>query len=276
MEFALGRDVTIHYEEFGKGRPLFGLHGWGLDHKYEVWTMEPHFANREGWRRIYLDLPGMGQTKAADWIRNQDQVLEIVLEFIEAMAPGERLVVEGHSYGAYLCRGILMQKGDQVGGAFLNAPPVPWGGRDNLPEQFVVREDPDFLDALRPDEEDLRALFVSQSLEALNDFRSIAPAGSDTEFLARLDESGPFSFEADLPGQTFAGPALIIAGKQDSWVGYDNAFALVANFARATYAVLDGAGHAVAMERKSIHRALVGDWLDRVEHYIRHARLPNG
>ena len=168
-----------------------------------------------------------------------------------------------------------MRKGDQVDGAFLNAPPVPWGGRDNLPEQLVVKEDPDFLAALRPGEEDLLDLFVSQSLEALNDFRSIAPTGTDTEFLAHLNDSGAFSFEADLPSQTFAPPALIIAGRQDSWVGYHNAFALVGNFPRASYAALDGAGHAVAMERKSIHRALVGDWLDRVEDYVKHAHLPD-
>ena len=268
MECKLGRDVTVHYEAFGAGTPLFALHGWTLDHRSEVWGMEPHFVERHGWRRIYPDLPGMGQTKAASWIGNHDQMLEVVLEFIETMAPGERFVVEGYSYGAYLSRGVLRALGSRVDGVFLNAPPVPWGASEGLPEKSVVREDPDFLAALQPDEEGLRDLFVSQSLEALNDFRSLAPAPADADFLARLDKGGPLSFEDDLRNQTCAAPALIVTGRQDSWVGYYNAFEVATHFPRATYAVLDGAGHAVALERKSVHRALVADWLDRVEEYV--------
>ncbi|MCU0522532.1 MAG: hypothetical protein MUF84_17795 [Anaerolineae bacterium] len=42
-------------------------------------------------------------------------------------------------------------------------------------------------------------------------------------------------------------------------MGYHGAFALAAAFPRATYAVLDGAGHGLALERRSLHRALVAD-----------------
>lgn len=34
-----------------------------LDHRLMSGCMEPIFTKREGWRRIYIDLPGMGVTK---------------------------------------------------------------------------------------------------------------------------------------------------------------------------------------------------------------------
>ena len=96
------KDVSIYYEEAGSGRPLIALHGMPLDHRHILNDLEPLFVNRKGWRRIYPDLPGLGKTGPVDWITNQDQVLDIVLEFIDTVAPEERFVVVGTSYGGYL------------------------------------------------------------------------------------------------------------------------------------------------------------------------------
>jgi pimeloyl-ACP methyl ester carboxylesterase len=85
MEVKVG-DSTIYYEEVGTGRPLLMLHGWPADHRGMVYDMEPFFANRSGWRRLYPDLPGMGRTGAVDWVSHQDQVLEVVIAFMDAVA----------------------------------------------------------------------------------------------------------------------------------------------------------------------------------------------
>ena len=50
------------YESAGEGRPIILLHGWMLDHLTVMDGLEPAFADRPGWRRIYPDLPGMGRT----------------------------------------------------------------------------------------------------------------------------------------------------------------------------------------------------------------------
>ena len=89
------RDITMFYEQVGDGRPLLLLHGWPLDHRHIANDMEPLFINRSGWRRLYPDLPGMGKTPAANWITNQDQMLELIVGFINTVAPGERFVVGG-------------------------------------------------------------------------------------------------------------------------------------------------------------------------------------
>jgi len=39
------------------------------------------------------------------------------------------------------------------------------------------------------------------------------------------------------------------------------------SYPRASFVVLDRAGHALSVEQKTLFRALVNEWLDRVEEY---------
>src|SRR5690606_32711693 len=48
----------LHFVEYGEGTPVLALHGWGPDHRLMTGCLEPVFANRPGFRRIYPDLPG--------------------------------------------------------------------------------------------------------------------------------------------------------------------------------------------------------------------------
>jgi pimeloyl-ACP methyl ester carboxylesterase len=58
-----------------------------------------------------------------------------------------------------------------------------------------------------------------------------------------------------------------VAGRQDSAVGYSRAWELLEQFPRATFAVLDGAGHALPHEQPELLGALVTEWLDRVREH---------
>lgn len=189
------KDITVYYEEVGSGRPLFALHGMPLDHRHMLNDLEPLFVNREGWRRIYPDLPGMGKTGAADWVTHQDDMLEIVLEFIDTVAPEERFVVVGTSYGGYLARGVVCRKGAQIDGVFINVPVVEADEtKAELPPPKVIKEDAEFLAALGSDEKDMRDFIVVQSPELLQEFRKwFSPAGAlaDQAFLERLDQKNP-------------------------------------------------------------------------------------
>jgi pimeloyl-ACP methyl ester carboxylesterase len=91
------RGIPVLYEEIGEGRPVLVVHGFSLEHRVVIANYEPVFANRSGYRRIYLDMPGHGRTPAPDWLETEDQVLEVLTEFVEAVAPGERLVLIGQS-----------------------------------------------------------------------------------------------------------------------------------------------------------------------------------
>jgi pimeloyl-ACP methyl ester carboxylesterase len=86
--------------------------------------MESAFVQREGWKRIYLDLPGIGNTKAPERIHNSDQMLEVVLDFIEAVLPGQSFSLAGYSYGGYLARGVISRKFELVDGLLLICPVI--------------------------------------------------------------------------------------------------------------------------------------------------------
>ena len=63
MEYK-ARNVPMYYVEHGNGFPVLVLHGSGVDHREMAAALEPLFAQRPGYRRIYVDLPGMGRTPA--------------------------------------------------------------------------------------------------------------------------------------------------------------------------------------------------------------------
>jgi pimeloyl-ACP methyl ester carboxylesterase len=176
--------------------------------------MEPLFTSRARWRRIYPDLPGMGKTDAADWITNQDHMLDVVLEFTDAVAPGERFAVAGISYGGYLARGVVNRRRAQIDGLLLIVPVIePDKKKRILPKHQILRDDEEFLAALAPDEEMLRELVVVQSLGLLMQQRnSIIPAiaDADQEFLKRLEVNCAFTFDVDALPEPFPAPSFWI------------------------------------------------------------------
>jgi pimeloyl-ACP methyl ester carboxylesterase len=70
-------NINIHYEVCGEGRPLLMLHGSVGDHILWQKVIEPVFEGINGWKRIYPDLPGHGLTSAPEWLKTEDQVLEV-------------------------------------------------------------------------------------------------------------------------------------------------------------------------------------------------------
>src|SRR3954466_9525114 len=152
MEYMV-RDIAVYYEERGEGRPLLMLHGSHTDHREMLHKMEPLFEYRTGWRRIYPDLPGRGRTPGADWISSQDDILEATLEFLEGIAPGERFIVAGYSFGGYLAQGMVYKRGELMDGVMLGAPAVGVDPAErNYPPHEVLVHDPEFVAAVGTDE----------------------------------------------------------------------------------------------------------------------------
>ncbi len=61
--------------------------------------------------------------------------------------------------------------------------------------------------------------------------------------------------------------ALILMGRQDSHVSYQDCWNVLESYPRATFAVLDRSGHALGVEQKGLFQVLMTEWLDRVEEY---------
>ena len=62
----------------------------------------------------------------------------------------------------------------------------------------------------------------------------------------------------------FGKPALIIAARQDTVVGYRDAWSILESYPRGTFAVVDRADHGWPLERPELLAALIDDWLARV------------
>ncbi len=86
-------DLTIYYETYGTGRPILMLPGRPSDHRVMKRLMEPLFVQREGWLRLYPDLPGTGRTPGVDRLATHDQMLDAVLAFIDIVIPGRGWIV---------------------------------------------------------------------------------------------------------------------------------------------------------------------------------------
>ena len=77
------------------------------------------------------------------------------------------------------------------------------------------------------------------------------------KFLDKIWPQGVFSFDVDKLPQPFPAPTLFIMGRQDHWVGYRDAWSILENYPRATFAVLDRAGHLVWGEQSELCSVLV-------------------
>lgn len=266
------KGVPVYYEEYGEGIPLLLLHGKPVDHRWLAANTEKLFENRSGWRRIYPDLPGQGKTPGSDSLTTMDDILDVVIEFIEAVAPGQRFVVGGMSYGGYLTSGMVYKLGSRIDGVLLWIPQVENDQmKAQMPAHQILAESPEFKAALTPQESWFPTMAVIESLDTLEWFRTYgqpAFAVADWAFLDKIGDLASFSFPVDQPPEKFPGPALLVTGRQDAVVGYKAAWDILDNYPRGTYAVLDRAGHFLDIEQAPLLRALTSEWLDRVEEYI--------
>ena len=77
-----------------------------------------------------------------------------------------------------------------------------------------------------------------------------------------------FSFEVDNLLQVYNKPIVFLLGRQDITVGYRDAWKIIENYPRASFVILDEAGHSLQIEKANIFTPLVNDWLDRIEYSL--------
>jgi pimeloyl-ACP methyl ester carboxylesterase len=266
MQCDLG-DTTIYYETHGAGRPIVMLPGQPSDHRIIERFMEPVFVQRDGWLRIYPDLPGTGRSPGSDRLATPDAMLGAMLAFIDAVIPGQRFVLAGLSYGGFLARGVVHHRAAAIDGLLLCAPQVKSDPADaQLPPRTPLVADPALVAEMGPGAD----LIVAQTPRVAEAVREVLAEVrlADFAFLERLEATGPYSFDVDALPAPFATPTLILTARQDHLCGYRDAWGLLENYPRATFAVLDRAGHFVNIEQDALCHALIREWLGRVEEWV--------
>jgi pimeloyl-ACP methyl ester carboxylesterase len=263
MECVVG-DVPVYYVEHGEGLPVLALHGAGVDHREVMACLDPVLDGSAGYRRIYLDLPGMGRTPAPQTITSADDVLAILLAFVDGVIGDRPVVVAGHSAGAYYARAIAARRPEQVVGLALICPLLP--GLHDVPGRDVSFGPDDVGDA------EFRDYFTVRTAETFARYEQyVAPAAllADDVALARIGERWEMT---PRPEDTapYRCPTLVLTGRQDTAVGSARAWELLPQYPRATFAVLDRAGHALPHEQPDLLGAMVAEWLARVREHSPH------
>ena len=260
--------MSIYYKVIGEGYPIVMLHGWTLDHQVMYHTLEPIFKKQDGWKRIYIDLPGMGQSESQASIKNSDDILEAVLSLLNEIIPEQPFIICGNSYGGYIARGIVHIKKKQVRGLLLMAPmTIPESDKRNVPQQVIIKSDNNLISSLSPEDADeFVFMAVIQGQAEWERFRNeilIPSKKTNYEFLDEIRQNG-YGFSFNISSE-FEYPTLIITGRQDNVVGYHDAWSLIEHYPRATFAVLDMAGHNLQIEQPDIFNTLFHNWLERIE-----------
>lgn len=265
----------MHYVEYGDDgaeprHTVLALHGWMVDHELMSGPLEPILDRRDGVRRIYLDLPGMGRSPVGS-IASSDDMLRAVLSFIDRVIGTARFSVIGLSYGGYLARAVTAALGEQVDGLALICPMTSVGAGAELPEHVVLHREGDLSGILEPAlEEQYEGYLVNQTPDTLRRFQAYEGPGftsADQPSLDRIFARFKLTDEAksDAP---YGHPTLIVTARQDQYVGYAGALGWLPQYPRATFAVLDRSGHGIPHEQPELLAALVQEWLDRVEQHL--------
>jgi len=130
---------------------------------------------------------------------------------------------------------------------------------------ILARDEAVMTEARSENMEWLSETAVVQGRSVLANARALKGARADEQFLERFE--GRFSFDVDTLPAPFPAPALFMMGRQDHVVGYRDAWDIIEDYPRATFAVFDRGGHLLGGEQPQLWPALVDEWLDRVEEW---------
>lgn len=247
------------------------LHGFPLEHHHMLATFEPAFTARPGWRRLYVDLPGTGGSSAGSEIDGTDAVFAALVEVLGSVLGDGAAAVCGHSWGARLALGLVATEPDRWARMCLVVPDLGADGPQELPTHTVLHQDRSLVEALDPEvAQDFRdwavvidERVVSRVLGEIDGYMATA----DQAAIARIQQGWGSMFPV-IPARPHPGPSLFVHGRQDSRAGYTAAWSLLDHFPRASFVVLDRAGHYLPIEQDVLFTSLVEDWLDRVAELI--------
>ncbi|GAD95794.1 alpha/beta hydrolase [Paecilomyces variotii No. 5] len=261
--------------EVGDGVPVLFVHGWEMNGHTEALDYEPIFSSISGYRRIYVDLPGMGSTPA-DQIDDLDGVYRWLVNFIDERIGTSRFLIIGSSCGAYLARALAQQYTAQVDGLLLRVPLIePDDSKRDLDPFRPLVQDDQLMNSVLPEERTRLGDVLIQTpayLDALKQRFDVGFSASESANKEVLDKirNDKQRYRLSVPiDQPFGAPTLIVAGRQDESVGYRDSRRLLEQYSRSTYVVLDRGRHPLPIDdpERKLFEALVRDWLYRVNEW---------
>ena len=228
----------------------------------------------------------MGETPAGG-IEDLDSIFESVSSFVETHILPSNFLLIGSSCGAYIARALAYRYASAIDGLLLRVPVVePATSKRDVDRRFIPAiSDEALLSSLPQADRELLGDIPVQTLEYIDTVRRKletvwlpAVAASDSTALDKVrNDPNLYRLTVPLhsPEMPFSKPTLILTGRQDSDVGYRDAWSLVPCYPRATFVALDRADHGLPVDETDLFEALVGDWLRRVEELRQLTLIPS-
>ncbi|KAK4944749.1 hypothetical protein LTR10_015919 [Elasticomyces elasticus] len=277
----------LAYQDVGQGLPVLIIHGWIMSGSVEANDFEPVFIKQREFRRLYVDLPGMGKTPAGA-VKDLDSMLQSVSTFVEKHILPSKFLLIGTSCGAYLARALAYKYASAVDGLFLRVPMIePITSKRDLDPFIPVVSNNALLSSLSITDRETLGDIPIQTPEYINSLKtrlhtSILPAiaASDSAVLEPI-RNDPDLYRLTAPVHSsevlFSKPTLILTGRQDTVVGYRDAWPLLPCYPRATFVAFDRTDHGLPVDDTDalIFEALVSNWLLRCEEGRRLSILHN-
>lgn len=110
MPLLVTEQGIVHYESFGRGRPVLLLHGWLGS--WELWRDTIQDLGRE-YRTYSLDFWGFGSSEAKDLNFSVDNFVELVYLFMERLGISKAPLI-GHSMGGTVSLGVAIRHPEMV------------------------------------------------------------------------------------------------------------------------------------------------------------------
>lgn len=149
----------LHYEAFGRGKPLIFIHGWLGSWRYWMPAME---LMSEHCRTYAMDLWGYGDSDRANGQYSIDMFVKLLKDFIDEMGIGAITLV-GHALGATVAMHYAARQTAHVERIMTISAPL-LGGAIN---RKLLDAEPSFLDRVRGWNPSEGHVEVEQALERM-------------------------------------------------------------------------------------------------------------
>jgi pimeloyl-ACP methyl ester carboxylesterase len=213
-------NVDLYYKDWGEGRPIVFVHGWGLPSP--MWDYQIVALRSAGFRCIAYDRRGHGRSTAAEHGYDYDRLADDLAALLDELDLTD-VVLVGHSMGSgELVRYVTRHGTRRLGGLVFVAPAAtPYAtwtpdNSDGLPAEMLeafrtrilVQDYPGWLEANRA------PFFTPETSEAMQMWLVKLMLETPLHVLIACNRSVTGTdFRAELPKITV--PSLVIHGDKD-------------------------------------------------------------
>jgi pimeloyl-ACP methyl ester carboxylesterase len=264
----------MQHELRGEGPTAVFVHGLTVDRRVMIESFDQLFADA-GVRRLYVDLPGHGDSKGDAAQASADAFVDELATLVRAtLAPAakgagelEAPLVVGYSYGGYLAQALVRELGG-ARGLLLVCPVVePDFARRTQPPRRVAVHDPELPYSADPREREAFAeVAVQMTRPVLDRFqRAVHPANiaADVAVVQAMRARYAMSRPIGDALSRLDAPATVVCGRDDHWAGWQDAVPLVAQLKHPHFVVLPDCGHLLPFEQPLAFSQAVRDFLAR-------------